>query len=79
MSLLPACLPATYNISSLLERYVETQSLRWKCESERAGWWWPTWHALAGQCKFRSEEKKEKMKKKKMNALANLLLDAYKL
>lgn len=29
--------------------------------------------ALAGQCKFRSEEKR---KKKKMNALANLLLDA---
>ena len=31
--------------------------------------------ALAGQCKFRSEEKRKK-KKKKMNALANLLLDA---
>ena len=30
--------------------------------------------ALAGQCKFRSEEKRKK--KKKMNALANLLLDA---
>ena len=71
-----ACLPATYNISLLESELYWDSVTAMKCESESERACRVVANlALAGQCKFRSEEKRKK-KKKKMNALANLLLDA---